>query len=400
MATDPAVITALEQALTSSPDNAALRKHLATLLLDAGRAEDALQHCVRLIGEHPDDQEALQLAARAARAADDPRAASYERLASALQAPAVANGGDVVKLRVVGGRESSVAADVEESGITLRDVAGMENVKRRLELAFLAPMRNPEMRRLYGKQLRGGLLLYGPPGCGKTFVAKAVAGELGAKFISIGLQDVLNLWLGESERNIHEIFENARASAPCVLFFDELDALGRKRSLMRNSSERNVVNQLLAELDSVGSNNEGVFVLAATNHPWDVDSALRRPGRFDRTLLVTPPDREARASILRSSLRERPAEGVDVDAIASLTENFSGADVVHLSEAATELAMEDSMRSGTPRAITTEDFRRALREVQPSTRSWLSTARNYAEFANEGGMFDELADFLRTRKNR
>lgn len=307
---------------------------------------------------------------------------------------------EVVPLRVVRGDRGSSAGEVEESTVTLKDVAGMEAVKRRLELAFLAPMRNPEMRRMYGKQLRGGLLLYGPPGCGKTFVAKAVAGELGARFISIGLSDVLNMWLGESERNVHDIFENARANAPCVLFFDELDALGRKRSLMRSSSERNVVNQLLAELDSVGSGNDGVFVLAATNHPWDVDSALRRPGRLDRTLLVLPPDAEARAAILASALEGRPAEGIDVTAIASLTEHFSGADLVHLCEAATELAMEDSLRSGTPRPIRSDDFRRALRDVKPSTRAWFSTARNYADFANEGGMFDDLVEYLRRNKIR
>jgi SpoVK/Ycf46/Vps4 family AAA+-type ATPase len=306
-----------------------------------------------------------------------------------------------VPLRVVrGGERDAFTPEVEESTVTLKDVAGMEAVKRRLELAFLAPMRNPEMRRMYGKQLRGGLLLYGPPGCGKTFIAKAVAGELGAKFIAIGLPDVLNLWLGESERNVHEIFENARAYAPCVLFFDELDALGRKRSLMRNSSERNVVNQLLAELDSVGSSNEGVFVLAATNHPWDVDSALRRPGRLDRTLLVLPPDLEARAAILTSSLEKRPVEEINVKSIAALTEYFSGADLVHLCEAATELAMEDSLRTGTPRPIRMEDFRRALRDVKASTRGWFSTARNYAEFANEGGMFDDLVEYLRKNKIR
>lgn len=397
--TDPAVIDALETAVAAAPDNVPLRKHLTGLLLDAGRFADALQHAVQLIAKAPEDPDALQLLTRAAAGTSGEADEQYEEDEEEGKESRRANeGADVVPLRVLRGGGDSFAGDVEESRITLHDVAGMDAVKRRLELAFLAPMRNPEMRRMYGKQLRGGLLLYGPPGCGKTFVAKAVAGELGARFIAIGLPDVLNLWLGESERNVHDIFENARANAPCVLFFDELDALGRKRSLMRNSSERNVVNQLLAELDSVGSNNEGVFVLAATNHPWDVDSALRRPGRLDRTLLVLPPDVEARAAILAAALDGRPAEAVDVKAIAALTEHFSGADLVHLCEAATELAMEDSIRSGTPRPITTDDFRRALRDVKPSTRSWFATARNYAEFANEGGMFDDLVEYLRKNK--
>ena len=385
---DPAVIAALETAVAAAPDNAVLRKHLIQLLLDAERFADAIPHAAQLIARTPDDAEALQLLTRATKGKKE-ESTEPERKA------------DVVPLRIVrGGEGGSFAGEVEQSTVTLKDVAGMESVKRRLDLAFLAPMRNPEMRRMYGKQLRGGLLLYGPPGCGKTFVARAVAGELGARFINIGLSDVLNMWLGESERNVHDIFENARANAPCVLFFDELDALGRKRSLMRNSSERNVVNQLLAELDSVGADNEGVFVLAATNHPWDVDSALRRPGRLDRTLLVLPPDLEARKAILESALDGRPAEGIDIDSLAKMTDLYSGADLVHLAEAATELAMEDSLQSGKARPIGMDDFRRALRDVKPSTRAWFSTARNYAEFANEGGMFDDLVEYLRKNKIR
>ena len=246
----------------------------------------------------------------------------------------------------------------------------------------------------------GGLLLYGPPGCGKTFVAKAVAGELGAQFIAIGLQDVLDMWLGNSERNVHEIFERARASAPSVLFFDEIDALGRKRSLMRGARERPIVNPLLAELDNVKSDNEGLFVLAATNHPWDVDSALRRPGRLDRTILVLPPDRSAREAILRAQLTGRPAESVDIAWLAATTDGFSGADLVHVCDVATEQAMDDSLKTGVVRPIETKDFRAALRDVRPSVGAWFSTARNYAEFANEGGVFDELVDYLRTNRSR
>ena len=176
--------------------------------------------------------------------------------------------------------------EVESSSIKINDVGGMDDVKRRLELAFFGPLRNPQMRKLYGKSLRGGLLLYGPPGCGKTFLARAVAGEMGAKFITVSIVDVLNMWIGNSERNLHEIFEAARRNAPCVLFLDELDALGHKRSQMTSTSMRTIGNQLLTELDGVDSNNDGVFVLAATNAPWDVDPALRRPGRFDRMCLV------------------------------------------------------------------------------------------------------------------
>lgn len=394
--TDPAVLTAVEAAVENAPGDRALRLHLAKLLFDAGRPAEALPHCARLLQDVPDDVEVLKLAASAAEESGDvARAASYRRLAGALE-PRTTEG-DVVKLRVLQGGDAS-DVEVERPIVRMRDVAGMEHVKQRLELAFLAPLRNPEMRKLYGKSLRGGLLLYGPPGCGKTFIARAIAGELGAAFLSIGLSDVLDMYYGESERKLHEIFETARRLAPCVLFIDEIDALGRKRSFLRESAGRTLVNQLLAELDSIGSENEGLFVLAATNHPWDVDSALRRPGRLDRMLLVLPPDVPARKAILESALAERPASGVDLATLAAKTEGHSGADLVHLVDSAAELAMADSLRSGNVRPIGMNDFTRALSEAKPSTRSWFDTARNYAQFANDGGMYDELLTYMRKQK--
>jgi SpoVK/Ycf46/Vps4 family AAA+-type ATPase len=288
--------------------------------------------------------------------------------------------------------------DVETSSVLLADVHGMDDVKRRLEVAFLGPLRNPRLRGLYGKSLRGGLLLYGPPGCGKTFIAKAVAGEMGAKFISLSIVDVLNMYVGNSEQNLHQIFESARRNAPCVLFLDEIDALGHKRSSVNSSTMRTLGNQLLAELDGLDGNNEGVFVLAATNAPWDVDPALRRPGRFDRVILVLPPDRVARGPIVQYHLRERPVANIDLRKIVGATEDFSGADLAHLCESAAEHAMHDSIVSGEVRMIEQRDFDRALREVRPSTGPWMSAARNVAMFANESGTYDDLAAYLKKRK--
>jgi AAA+ superfamily predicted ATPase len=299
---------------------------------------------------------------------------------------------------VSAGLDEAGAYDAEHTGLTLADVAGLDEVKKRLEAAFLAPMRNPELRKLYGKSLRGGLLLYGPPGCGKTFVARAVAGELGARFITVSFADLIDMFVGRSERNIHDLFEVARRNAPCVVFLDEVDAIGQKRSQLRNTPMRSAVNQLLLELDDVASDNTGVFLLAATNHPWDVDSALRRPGRFDRTLLVLPPDGPAREGVFRFHLRDRPVAGIDLSRLSRLTDGYSGADIAHVCETAAERALLDSVSRGEPRLIGQADLEAAVTEVKPSLGTWFETARNVALFANEGGVYDDLVAYLRKRR--
>jgi SpoVK/Ycf46/Vps4 family AAA+-type ATPase len=409
---EPGVIEGVRSAVEQSPENHSLRVHLSALLNDVGEFDEALGHAAGVLQVEPDHLEALEEAARAAEGmGEDSRARAYRRLKDALagsgpteteSSAAPAEGEEAVEpIRLHALRGGVIEGDVteiERPALTLDDVGGMEQVKRRLRTAFLAPLENPALRRMYGKSLRGGLLLYGPPGCGKTFIARATAGQLGARFIGIGLHDVLDMWLGQSERNLHELFENARRSAPCVLFFDEVDALGRKRTQLKHSAGREVVVQFLSELDSFGSENEGVFVLGATNHPWDVDTALRRPGRFDRMLLVLPPDRGAREAILRYHLQQRPVGEVDVGGLAERTELYSGADLAHICESAAEYALEDSVETGVARPISMADLEHALSDVRPSTVSWLQTARNYALYASDGGAYDELIEYLRLNK--
>ncbi len=293
------------------------------------------------------------------------------------------------------GEDAKFFEEPQPERIKLADVGGLEQVKNRLRLAFLEPMRNPEIAKAYGKSLRGGLLLYGPPGTGKTFLARAIAGELDAKFLSITIADILDGIMGESEKNVRRIFDRARDLAPCVLFIDELDSLGGKRSGYSNMGwMRNVVNQMLQEMDGVGSNNDGVFILAATNHPWDVDNALLRPGRFDRIVLVSAPDPEARAAILKSAFKDRPIAGIDLDEAVAATHGFSGADLTHLATTAAERAMSDSIANGELRPIGMQDLRAALAEVKPSTGPWLQSARNVVDFANADGRYDDLKDYL------
>jgi SpoVK/Ycf46/Vps4 family AAA+-type ATPase len=177
-----------------------------------------------------------------------------------------------------------------------------------------------------------------------------------------------------------------------------VDALGLKRSNLSRSAGRNVVVQLLSELDSTRNDNEGLFVLGATNQPWDLDPALRRPGRFDRMLLVLPPDEAARESIIRHHMAGRPTIGIDTKKLARKTDGFSGADLRLVCESAAEIALEASIASGTARAIESDDVERALRDVKPSTRPWFEVAKNYAMFANEGGTYDDLLAYM--RRNR
>ncbi len=207
------------------------------------------------------------------------------------------------------------------------------------------------------------------------------------------------MYIGQSERNLHDLFNMARRSAPVVVFLDEVDAIGQKRSMTRNAGTRNVVNQLLSELDGVSDSNEGVYVVGATNQPWDVDPALRRPGRFDRTLLVLPPDAPAREAIFRYHLKDRPIEAIDVGRLAGSTEGFSGADIEHVCESAAEKAMMDGIRSGTVRMIGMPDLLAALSEVRPSTGPWFESARNVVQFANSDGTYNDLRDYMkRTRQ--
>lgn len=409
----PALLASLLAAVEAAPHDHALRLHVAQLLAEAGRPGEALPHVAKVLAADPGDEAAL--AALTALSAQllgtgplsDPAAAAAPEAVLHDQAARPAPGFDWsaaeeevsdLALPVFVEGDSELPTDLERPTVRLADVGGMSAVKDRLDAAFLAPLRNPELRKLYGKSLRGGLLLYGPPGCGKTFLARALAGELGAAFTTISVADVLDMYVGQSEGNVHRVFETVRRNAPCVLFLDEIDALGQKRSQIRGSAMRGAVNQLLVELDDVGASNDGVFVLAATNAPWDVDGALRRPGRLDRTLLVLPPDEEAREAILRYHLKDRPVAGVELRRIVKATDGFSGADLKHLCDTASERALLDSARSGTARMIEQRDMDGALREVRPSTGPWMQTARNVAQFANDDGEYDDLLAWLKQKR--
>lgn len=289
--------------------------------------------------------------------------------------------------------------DFSKSGeMSFEDVGGMQQVKDNIRMKIIYPIQKPELFAAYGKKAGGGVLMYGPPGCGKTLLAKATAGEIKANFLSVGLHQVLDMYIGQSEQKLHQIFELARKYAPTVLFFDEVDALAADRRDMRQSAGKGLINQLLAEMDGVNGDNEGVLILGATNAPWHLDSAFLRPGRFDRLLFVPPPDAEARMEIARIHSREKPVTALDEAALARKTDGFSGADIRAVFDQAVEATLEEAMKKGAVVPVTGKMLVKTAKQVKPSTLKWFESAKNYALYANQSGFYDEVLEHLGIKK--
>jgi AAA+ superfamily predicted ATPase len=295
--------------------------------------------------------------------------------------------------------------DWGELRVRLADVIGLAEAKRQIELKILLPYQQPEVFQAFGRKAGGGILLYGPPGCGKTYLARATAGELGARFLAVAIHDVLDKYWGESEKAIHAIFQEARRKTPAVLFFDEFDALGTSRTRGESGFLKLLVDQILAELDGTSGRTEGLLVIGATNLPWEVDPAFRRPGRFDRVLFIPPPDEVARKDFLQRRLAKLPGgEQLLASArfpwkqILSQTSGASGADLDHVCQNAAELAIERSLQAGKVSQLEQADLEKALAQFRPSTAEWFASATNHARYSNEGGRYDELVAYLKASR--
>ncbi len=426
-------VSALREALVVSPDNIPLRMLVARTLLDEGDAAGALLEFKEVLRrvDRPDarvaaGRAALELGKEAELlefwwpVRDKLDAGQQRELArgclaggrieQAREVYEVALGRDPAvrdmeldrALRAVGRSVPIFRATEGETeaprpqrpSIRFADVGGLEAVKERLRMDIVYPLQKPELFRAYGKQAGGGVLLYGPPGCGKTHLARAAAGECGANFVVVEIPQVLDMWLGESEKRLHALFEQARAEAPTILFFDEVEALAAARHQLKHGPGRRLVNQLLTEMDGIQAQNASVLVLGATNAPWDVDPALRRPGRFDRVIFVPPPDRVAREQILKLAFAERPVDRLDLGTIAARTGRFSGADLAHLAATASERALADALKTGKLRPIHQSDLLAVLDRTRPTTLEWLDTARRYVSYANQAGLYDDVKSYL------
>lgn len=447
-------IKALREALQFSPENVPLRLHLADQLLGASLAQEACEEYKAVLGLKPAHAAAklglarcyymlrnysagilaaeslydegavtpelnLLMAKLLVAEGEVPKAVAYYQQAVADN-PALKD--EELELQLKASRTAMNTATENENETqeaqaapswnvskedqrwlqkpetSFKDVGGMEQAKEEINHRIIQPFLNPDLYKAYGMKSGGGILMYGPPGCGKTFLARATAGEVNAGFLPVGLHEILDMWMGNSEKNLREVFQVARRNTPAVLFFDEVDALAADRSDFRQASGRFVINQFLAELDGVEQNNEGVLILAATNAPWHLDPAFRRPGRFDSLVFIPPPDEAGRESILQLQLAGKPCEPIQFSALIPRTEGFSGADLKSLVDVAVQGKLREAAKTGKISPLRTQDLVNALATVRPSTRQWFTSAKNYVTYGNNAGQYDDILAYMKKQR--
>jgi SpoVK/Ycf46/Vps4 family AAA+-type ATPase len=257
----------------------------------------------------------------------------------------------------------------EDTGekITWDMIGGYDDVKREIREYIELPLKHRDLAKKYGLRLPKGILLFGPPGCGKSLMMRALANEAKINFIYVNVSDIMSKWYGESESRLRELFANARKNAPCILFFDEIDTIGVKReSHTGDSVTPRLLSLMLSELDGLQS-EEGVIIVGSTNVPHLLDKALLRAGRFDKLIYIGVPDKKSRKEIFQIHCKGKPiAEDVDFDKLAEMTERFTGADIANVCQEVARLAAVEALETGTERKITSQDFIKVIKRYKPS----------------------------------
>ncbi|RZN13573.1 MAG: ATP-binding protein [Methanosarcinales archaeon] len=282
----------------------------------------------------------------------------------------------------------------EKPRIRFGDIAGLNEVKERIKEAIVYPFKYPDEYRYFGVKGGGGILLYGPPGCGKTMLAAAAAGECDAAFINLKISDIKDKYVGESEKKIKDVFNLARDQERAIIFFDEIDALAGERSGSQEGHERSLVNELLSQMDGLEAKGteKRYLVLAATNRPWDVDIALRRAGRFDTTVFIPHPDLPARKRLFEIGLTDKPCN-VDVAELAAMTDGYASAEIVDICEKAARIPLRERIKEKKARReIVLADFDKVMEKRQSVLSGWYPKAVRELSGTEEVGMFGELID--------
>jgi len=290
---------------------------------------------------------------------------------------------------------------VEVPNIKWEDIGGLEEVKRELRETVQYPVQHADKFAFFGMDAAKGVLFYGPPGCGKTLLAKAIANECNANFISVKGPELLTMWFGESEANVRELFDKARQASPCVIFFDEMDSIAKARGSGGGGASEagdRVINQILTEIDGVGA-RKSVFVIGATNRPDILDPAIMRPGRLDQLIYIPLPDYDSRLSIFNANLRKSPIDDdLDLEALTNMTEGFSGADITEVCQRACKLAIREDIATQEAAEAAAIEAGKELPEPTEDGRLGKRHFDQAMETARKSVSKTELARYLKFKK--
>jgi SpoVK/Ycf46/Vps4 family AAA+-type ATPase len=367
-------LTEYDELIKREPDNTELRLARVRVYEQLDFFEDANADIEKLLETDPQNLEARQLM----------RSMQIRKQGYGIE--------DDLYSLFLRGDDSSFIGDIRIPEARFTDIGGLTLAKQKIRETIEYPLKFPEISKRYGKIAGGGLMFFGPPGCGKTLLARAAAGECGVTFINVSLASVLDKWVGNSEKAISMIFSAARKHAPSIIFLDEMDSIGGSRASFQAGWEKKLISQLLTELDGITSRNENVMVLGATNAPWDVDFALRRPGRLGNLLFIPPPDLASRVEILKLYLARKPfvSDDIDVALLAEKTVKYSADSIRQIVENAAAIPWREAINGGEQRPLSMRDLEESLSSIGPDLAEWEKLVNRYEEFAKQSNQKTDI----------